>query len=518
MLIKRHLSAALIAACTSFVPIVTQAQTFPTSDPVLRRIWSLGMDSSQTSKLAQALLDSIGPRLTGTPQQEAANNWAVARFTEWGISAKKEQYGTWKGWSRGHTHVDLVSPRIRTLEATILAWSPGTGGKPVEGEVVSVPDVQNNAEFEAWLKTVKGKFVMITFPQPTCRPDNDWKEWAMRGSFERMDKDRAQSAKAWDAMLARLGVSIRELPVRLQSAGAAGILTNNWSRGWGVDKVFFGRTSTIPTLNVSCEDYGLLYRLAVNKQGPKIRVNAAAELKGEVPVFNVIAEIKGSEKPDEYVVLSAHFDSWDAGSGATDNGTGTVTMMEAMRILKAVYPNPKRTIIVGLWSGEEQGLVGSRSFVADRPQVVTGLQALFNQDNGTGRIANISGQGLLNAGEALGRWFGRLPDELTRGITLSFPGMPSGGGSDFASFVCAGAPGFSLSSSSWNYGTYTWHTNRDTYDKISFDDVKSNATLTAMLAYLASEDPQTVKRDRRATERGWPKCEQAPRMSSQSTR
>src|ERR671918_140600 len=136
-------------------------------------------------------------------------------------------------------------------------------------------------------------------------------------------------------------------------------------------------------------------------------------------------------------MLSAHFDSWDAGSGATDNGTGTITMLEAMRILRKVYPNPKRTIIVGHWSGEEQGLVGSRAFAADHPEIVRGLQALFNQDNGTGRVVN-------------------------------------------ASFACYGAPGFSLGALSWDYRTYTWHTNRDTFDKIVWDDLRNNVVLTAM--------------------------------------
>jgi hypothetical protein len=476
------------------------------------------MDSSQTYPLAQALMDSIGPRLTGTPQQRAAIDWALARYAQWGIPARKEQYGTWNGWNRGYTHVDLIAPRVRTLEATMLAWSPGTNGKNVDGEVVIFPDLKSPAELDAWLKTVKGKYVLTSYPQPTCRPDDDWKQWAAPGSFETMDSARTQGGAAWNARLTKAGVTTRNLPLRLEAAGAAGVLSNNWSRGWGVDKIFNARTQKVPTVNVSCEDYGLLYRLAENNQQPRIRVNAQAERSGEVPVFNVMAEIKGTEKPEEYVMLSAHFDSWDAGSGATDNGTGTITMMEAMRILKTVYPRPKRTIIVGHWSGEEQGLVGSRAFAADHPEVVKGLHALFNQDNGTGRIANISGQGLVNAGQYFGRWFGRLPEEITRGISLSFPGSPSGGGSDNASFICSGAPSFGLGSLPWNYGIYTWHTNRDTFDKISFDDLKRNATLTAMLAYLASEDDAMLPRDRREMASTWPQCRTPARSSMESTR
>ncbi|MCY1541673.1 Peptidase family M28 [compost metagenome] len=208
-----------------------------------------------------------------------------------------------------------------------------------------------------------------------------------------------------------------------------------------------------------------------------------------VPTLNTIAEIKGVEKPNEYVVLSAHFDSWDGGTGATDNGTGTITMMEAMRILKKVYPNPKRTILVGHWGSEEQGLNGSRAFVEDHPEIVKNIQALFNQDNGTGRVVNLSGQGFLNAYDYLTRWLAPVPAEIKNEIKTTFPGTPGCGGSDYASFVAAGVPAFSLSSLSWDYGTCTWHTNRDTYDKIVFDDVRNNAILTAILVYMASEDP-----------------------------
>lgn len=516
---RQRLSVAVLLLCSS-APALLSSQSFPTSDPIIRRIWSLGMDSSQTPVLAQTLLDSLGPRLTGSPQFVASAEWTIDKLAGWGISAKKAQYGTWRGWDRGHTHLDLVSPRIRSLEAMMLSWSPGTGGKNVEGETILLPYFQSRTEFQEWLDKggVRGRFVMISFPQPTCRPDSDWKEWSAQGTFDRMDTARKSAESAWEDRLKRIGLSKNELPRSLEAAGAVGILTNYWSKGWGVDKIFNARTNTIPTLNVSCEDYGLLARLAENKQGPRVRLNAQSQDLGEVPVFNIIGEIKGTEKPDEYVVLSAHFDSWDGASGATDNGTGVVTMMEVARILKATYPNPKRSIIFALWSGEEQGLNGSRAFAADRPEVVKGMHALFNQDNGTGRIKYISTQGLVDAGQFFGRWFGRIPDVLTREIEMIIPGQPGSGGSDHASFVCAGAPAFMLSSLSWHYGTYTWHTNRDTYDKISFDDVKSNATLIAMLTYLASEDSETIPRTLREMKSGWPRCGQSARSSGANTR
>lgn len=158
--------------------------------------------------------------------------------------------------------------------------------------------------------------------------------------------------------------------------------------------------------------------------------------------------------------------------------------------------NPKRTILVGHWGSEEQGLNGSRAFVEDHPEIVQNMQALFNQDNGTGRVANISGQGFLNAYEYISRWLTRVPSDIRQHITTNFPGSPGGGGSDYASFLAAGAPAFSLSSLGWSYGNYTWHTNRDTYDKIVFDDVRNNAILTAILAYMASEDNTKTSREK----------------------
>ena len=196
-------------------------------------------------------------------------------------------------------------------------------------------------------------------------------------------------------------------------------------------------------------------------------------------------------------MLSAHFDSWDASSGSTDNGTGTLVMMETMRLLKKYYPHPKRTIIIADWGSEEQGLNGSQAFVQDHPEIVNNLQALFNQDNGTGRVVSISAQGFIDAGQSLAKWISRIPTEVTENIKLTFPGMPFGGGTDNASFVTAGVPGFGLGSNQWDYFLYTWHTNRDTYDKLVFDDLKNNVVLTACLAYLASEDSAMVSRVKR---------------------
>lgn len=441
-------------------------------------------------------MDQIGPRLVGTPQMKQANDWAVAKYTSWGITARNEKWGEWRGWQRGVSHIDMLSPWVKTLEGTQLAWSPSTGGKAVIAELIIIPDVKDSVAFQQWLPNSKGKFVMISMDQLTGRPDYNWEEFGTKESVEKMKKERSLKTEAWRNRISRTGLNNNALRLALEKAGAAGIVGSNWSSGFGVNKIFGTNTTKIPTVDIALEDYGLLYRLVESGKNPKISVTTDSKELGLVPTFNTIAEIKGTEKPDEYVMLSAHFDSWDGATGATDNGTGTLVMMEAMRILKQIYPNPKRTILVGHWGSEEQGLNGSRAFVEDHPEIINNLQALFNQDNGTGRVVNLSGQGFLHSYEYLTRWLSKLPGSIRTQIETRFPGTPGGGGSDFASFVAAGAPAFSLSSNSWLYGSYTWHTNRDTYDKIVFDDVRNNAILAAVLAYMASEDPVKTSREK----------------------
>ena len=453
-------------------------------------------ENSQLEILGQELMDGIGPRLVGTPQMKQAHDWAVATYSKWGISARNEAYGTWRGWERGITHIDMISPRVQSLKGTQLAWNPSTSKKGVTAEVVILPMVKDSMAFVQWLPKVKGKLVMISKLEATGRPDYNWEEFATETSFKKMKEKRAAANKAWRQNMRNTGYTSRTIAQALEKAGAVGIISSYWSKGFGVSKIFSARTKKIPTVDLEMEDYSLVYRLAARGEKPQLTIVAQSKELGEVPTFNTIAQIKGSEKPQEYVILSAHFDSWDGGTGATDNGTGSLVMMEAMRILKKVYPNPKRTILVGHWGSEEQGLNGSRAFVEDHPEIVEHVQAVFNQDNGTGRVVKIGGQGFLHAYDYLGRWLHQVPKDITQHIETEFPGTPGRGGSDYASFVAAGAPAFSLSSLSWSYWNYTWHTNRDTYDKIVFDDVRNNAILTAILAYMASEDPEKTSREK----------------------
>jgi hypothetical protein len=578
-------------------PLAAQT-SFPTNDPVIQRIWRLGMDSSHVQSLAQTLFDSVGPRLTGSPGLRSASDWIINEYKSWGIDARREQYGTWRGWRRGVSHIDLVSPRTRSLEGTMLAWSPGTNGTPVRAEAIVLPKFNDSTEFVKWLPQARGKIVLLSPAWPTCRPSEDWYRFATPASMARMDSLIAQMQSDWavspdSTKLYRgtgysLALGTGTLGMRLEKAGVAGMISSRpkqsgfpnpyaenagggrgfggrgaggpasmrggggvgstitagdpdgasnvgrgggrggagapqGSGGWGTMEIFETYNTRAPAVTLTCEDYGLVYRLAENKQKPVVRLDLDASLLGEQPAFNTIATIKGSEKPNEYVMFSAHFDSWDGSSGATDNGTGTLMALEAMRILKEAYPRPKRTILAGHWASEEQGLNGSRAFAEDHPEVLKGLQALYNQDNGTGRVQSISASGLPDIGPHLQAWYQKLPSFFTDSlspnvVSWSFNDVPTGnpGGTDGAVFACYGTPSFGMGALNWNYGSYTWHTNRDTYDKVVMDDLKHNATLAAMMAYLASEDPDFIKRDRSPGEwpANWPaNCGKAPRVT-----
>ena len=590
MTLSRTVRIAAVAIAASF-PLVSHAQT----DATMQRIFRIGMDSSWAPRLAQTLLDSIGPRLTASPAHHAAGDWVVKMYKEWGIEAEKAQYGTWRGWRRGVSHIDLVAPRTRSLEGTMLAWSPGTKGVPVTAEAIVLPKFRDSTEFVEWLPQAKGKIVLLSPAYPTCRPSEDWLRFGTPASIARMDTAIALMNREWAVMTGpdgrpdstklyrgtgyALALGTGTLGTRLEKAGVAGMISSRLklsgfsnpfaavggrggaggggrggapvaggsmrgggpaasvtaantartaggpggSGGWGVVEIFETYNKVAPAVTLTCEDYGLVYRLAENNQHPKVKLDLDATLQGEKPTFNVLGTIKGTEKPNEYVMLSAHFDSWDGGSGATDNGTGTMMAMEAMRILKLAYPNPKRTIMVGHWASEEQGLNGSTAFTEDRPEVMKGLQALFNQDNGTGRVQSLSSSGLTAIGPHLKSWWQQLPSFYTdsmsnNAVSWSFNDVPTGnpGGTDGAVFACFGTPSIGMGAVGWNYSTYTWHTNRDTYDKVVMDDLKHNATLAAALVYAASEDPDFISREKSpgTWPENWPaNCGKAPRVT-----
>jgi carboxypeptidase Q len=492
---------AALASVLALVPLAAPAQTWTVDDEILRGIWEAGFQESRAEAIAQHLMDVIGPRLSGSPAHEAAHDWAVALLHGWEISARKQQLGTvahYPAWERGVTHIDLIRPRVRTLEGTVASWSPGTGGS-VEGPVVVFPEYGDYAELEEWLATVKGKFVATSFPEPTCRPDVDFATYGTPGALDRLRTVRESARAAF-----RRREPGEFTIVQFAEAGALGVVGSDWRREIGLDRVG-PSLSAIPTVVLGCEDYGLVYRLAVNNQGPVLRVHAESRHLGEMPIINTIAELQGVAQPDEVVLLSAHMDSYEGGSGATDNGAGVTVMLEALRILREAYPRPRRTIMLGLWGAEETGAYGSSRFVAEHSDLAEKVKVVLNMDGGTGRVAEIDTRGFLELGSHLARWLAQVPEELSASIRLVMPGLPFGGG-DSTSFALAGAAVADLIGVSWGYDPYTWHTTRDTYDKLVLEEVRSNAVLVAMLAYLASEDPMRISRTRRILpgDQAWP--------------
>ncbi len=498
----------------------------PPTDPMIQKIVEEGMQRSQVMTIAQTLLDSIGPRLTGSTDADRAQAYMLATYAKWGIPARIENYGTWNSWKNGAAFAELLFPRVRGLEVTAMGWTPGTNGQWIEGNVVAIPDDVVTPElFDAWVPSARGKFVLLNAPQLSCRMPAQWAEFGTPESRDRLRQEQsALTASFSQRVLA--GGGPRAIQAKLKAAGVLGALTTNFSQYPGINKVFGSAAQEVPTVDVGCEDMGLLYRLAANNQGPKIRLMIDAEKGPERPVGNVVAEIKGSTLPNEYVVLSAHFDSFTGGSGATDNGTGSLTMIEAMRILRTVYPKPKRTIVIGLWNSEEQGLNGSKAYAEMHPEVIAGMQMLFNQDNGTGRISSISPGPFVQAGPVLSRYLGEMPSEITQWVRLGGNSPFNGpGGTDHTTFVCFKAPGIGTGALGWDYSNTTWHTNRDTYDKIVPEDLRNNATLIAMLAYMASEDSQKLPRDLvpqgnmpDGTPRPWPACPGPTKSAAQSAR
>lgn len=313
--------------------VFTGLNLFGQDQKIIDAIILEATENSQLESLAHHLTDRIGPRLVGTPEMKQANDWVVSTYQSWGIDAQNEQFGTWRGWQRGPTHVEMISPRNIELTGRQLAWSPSTK-KPVEAEVVAMPLFSNKTEFGNWGKTVKGKIVLISNPPYSGRPESNWKEFATEAVFEAYKSKKEAYNNAWRASMDTLGFSASELVKEIENLGAVGLISTSPTNSWGATRVFGTSTKKIPEINLNPEDYGMIYRLAKNGAKPIIKIEAESKSSKPVPTYNTIGEIRGSEKPDEYVYLSAHLDSWDAGTGATDNATGTILMMEVMRILK----------------------------------------------------------------------------------------------------------------------------------------------------------------------------------------
>lgn len=498
------------------VSMVSTAQNFhQNKQKIYNDISKEVQNNNNLDQLAFELLDVIGPRLVGSPEMNQAHNWVANTYKKWNIKAENVAYGEWKSWQRGTTEITLTAPRIKTIDGMQLAWNAATK-KPIEAEIVAMPFFESKVDFDNWSETVKGKIVLISAYQNSGRPESQWKEHATEEDFFDYKAAKEKTNTAWNNSIKATGKTTREIVQFLEKKGAVGFVQSYFTGTMGSNRIFYSFAKNTPMVDVSLEDYGLLYRLAVNGKNPKLKINTKSKKLGTSKTYNTIATIPGKTKPNEYVMLSAHLDSWDGAQGATDNGTGTILMMEVARLIQKYAPNNDRTIVIGHWGSEEQGLNGSRAYVMDNPTEVQKIKVLFNQDSGTGRINYINGQGFTQSYNYLGTWLQNVPEDIRKHIKTDFPGMPQNGGTDNASFIAANIPAFNLSTQNWDYGQYTWHTNRDTYDKIVFEELRKNVITTTILTLEAANDPNEISNEKRIlpTNTEWPTIKEPKRNSN----
>lgn len=483
----------------------------------LDAMWKIRREAAEHSRIMETLhyfADLYGPRLTGSPNLKAADDWAVKRLTDWGL--ENAHLEAWDfghpGWLNERFSGFVVSPVKDTLTGEVLAWTPGTKG-PVKAQALQInpPEKPKKAELASYLRefqtAVKGKIVLvgkatapaISFAAPSKRrEDSDLKaqydpinpvapQFGRGGSSETSSKD-ILSVRAINEMVDEFLVANGAL-VRLNDAG----------REHGQIRAFNNRTFDVakapPTVVLRNEDFGRIARLMGSGNTVELEFDIVNRSYPEGKTsYNVIAEIPGTDPGGEVVMLGGHLDSWHAATGATDNAIGCAVMMEAARILEAIGVKPRRTIRVALWSGEEQGLLGSKAYVKqhfgtfENPKADFGkLTGYMNIDMGTGRARGASVFGPPAAAAVLRSALEPLADLGV--IGASFTKSRRVGGSDHTSFNAAGLPGISFGQDPIEYQSHTWHTNLDTYERVIPDDaIKSAITIATAVYQLATRE------------------------------
>ncbi|NIM48030.1 MAG: M20/M25/M40 family metallo-hydrolase [Gemmatimonadales bacterium] len=464
---------------------------------VVNRIRAEGLDRSQLPELARYLTEVIGPRLTGSPGMQRANQWTAEKLREWGLdNVVLEPWGEFgRGWERVAYRGRILTPFVQPLHAQPVAWTGSTNG-PVTGEAVIVR-VDSAADLERFRGKLRGA-VVLAQDSIGIEPVSEWRP--RRTPLDRLlapppevdPEERArravERARMREQMMERFR---RQREVRSQmnemmrEEGVAVILTPS-SRAFGVLRGggnSAGRDpdnpEPIPQIVLLQEQYNFIYRNV--KAGIPVRLEINVQNRffdDDLQAYNTLGDIPGTDKADEYVMLGAHLDSWHMGGGATDNAAGSVVMMEAVRILQALGVKPRRTIRIALWSGEEQGLLGSRRWVENHAELHSKISAYVNVDNGTGRVRGIWDQ--MNE-QAIPIFEQILWPFRDLGVVAVRHGNT--GGTDHLSFDRAGIPGFNFIQDPIEYGIRTHHTYIDTFDHLVLDDLKQAAVVVAATVY-----------------------------------
>lgn len=496
---RLRLAAALASLAMLALPASASAQVVQERIDldVIERIREEGFDRSQIMELGGYMTDVIGPRLSGSPAMKRANDWTADQLRAWSLTnVKVEPWGEFgRGWERVRYSGRIVEPFVQPLNAQPVAWTGSTSGT-VTANVVAVAanDVADLARYRGRLKgaivlaQAPGDFPPEFEPVPRRIPlETLLGEQPLAGASEQNAaareaamaefRRRAEVNNALNAMLAEEGAAVILRP----SARAYGVVRGGGSRDGRVP----GSAEPTPELIVSGEQYGQLWRNV--QRGIPVRAEIAVENRffdDDYNDYNTLGDITGSDLADQYVMLGAHLDSWHYGTGATDNASGSVVMMEAVRILKALDLKPRRTIRIALWGGEEQGLLGSRGWVENNEQLWPKVSAYLNVDNGTGAIRGIFAQSNPDVVAIFEQLLAPFRDA---GVVTVNPGNT--GGTDHLSFDRNGIPGFQFVQDPIEYSIRTHHTDADTFERLVEDDLKHNAVVVAALIYhLAMRD------------------------------
>jgi len=453
------------------------------------------------------LTDVYGPRLTNSPNIREAGEYAVKTLASWGLAnVHEESWGPFgRGWSNELMEANEIAPRHFPLIAYPKAWTPGTSG-PVIAEAVYAP-IEKEEDFRTYHKKLKGKFVLTAplrpveahFDAPGRRFTDQELADLMPPPVAPPPMDNAQRDH-----LKALQLFNQKLVKFLTEEGAAAWLEPSPHDGGTITVMAGGprdpsEPMVLPRVAVAIEHYGRILRTLEKNIPVTLRINIASTFYDKnLDSFNIIAEIPGTDKADEVVMLGAHFDSWDSGSGATDNGAGSAVMMEAMRILRASNLKMRRTVRLALWTGEEEGLLGSRAYVnahfADRQNMKlrpdhAKLSAYFNVDNGTGKIRGIYMQNNEAARPVFEKWM--EPFKAMGMTTLAIRGV---GGTDHVAFDEVGLPGFQFIQDPIEYETRTHHTNMDVYERLQEEDLKQMAVIVASFVYMTANAELEIPR------------------------
>jgi hypothetical protein len=514
------IALALAASGASAAPAAQGQGVYAGVSPeTLNRIADEGFNHSQVEATIEYLADRIGGRMTNSPAMRQAEAWTQGEFTRWGLSAvHKEGFEFGRGWWIERSEVRMVAPRPIELRAIPLAWSPATNGA-VTAPIIVAP-IARVGDFERWKGKLKGKIVLVSDPTPL--------KDATRPQFERLtDADIAKldtyEQPTFDPEALKRGMERRAFAAKLDAfladEGAVARATMSRSDGRIVHGEGSGFTPghgfKVPAVELGAEDYRRLARLA--KTG-EVTVSIDSQVHfddSDTKAYDVIADIPGSDPKAGYVMAGAHLDSWVAGDGAADNGAGSAVVMEAARILATLHVKPRRTIRFALWSGEEQGLLGSWAYVnnhlahrpvstdpaaKDLPAYFTSetwpitplptfgdLHGYFNIDNGSGKVRGIYAEGNFAAAPILKAWLAPFAPMGASAVVASHTGS-----TDHVFMQRLGLPAFQFIQDPLDYESRVHHTDLDTYDHLSLTDMRQAAVILAAVLLDAADSDQPL--------------------------